>query len=248
MASPPPDAPEPAGFANCPECAYVATGTAEFCYACAHQSIETVHARHCNSCDQALGQTGACGNPLCDGRSVEQRGWEKIHAIAMRSGSLEGAISAYKYPPHIKGWAWIFGRIIVGYLESHRAEFERFGAIIPMPTFVGEGGREWDHVAKIVERAAVEGPDWPFKQGVISMTGPAPKMTSRAGFRDRADMAESTLQPLLLVEDQVSINGQDVLVIDDVLTTGVSMREVAKKLKEAGARSVTGLVLARQPF
>jgi hypothetical protein len=35
----------------------------------------------------------------------------------MRSGELEVAINRYKYA-EAKGWAWIFGRVLAGYLEQ----------------------------------------------------------------------------------------------------------------------------------
>lgn len=41
--------------------------------------------------------------------------------------------------------------------------------------------------------------------------------------------------------------GRHVLLIDDVMTTGASLASAAQALKEAGARSVTGLVAGRTP-
>ena len=132
--------------------------------------MEQLHPNRCASCDQTV-QTGAtCGNPLC-GRSVELRGWEYIWAIAMRSGHLKSVISAYKYND-VKGWSWIFGRILVGYLERHIDAFDTFDVIIPTPTFIGPGGRSWDHVGTIIERAEVEGPLWPFRRDIMSKTAP----------------------------------------------------------------------------
>jgi len=42
-----------------------------------------------------------------------------------------------------------------------------------------------------------------------------------------------------------SWQGQHVMIVDDVMTTGASMHAVAKVLKQAGATRVTALVLAR---
>lgn len=44
---------------------------------------------------------------------------------------------------------------------------------------------------------------------------------------------------------QHSWQGQHVVIVDDVMTTGASMHAVAKVLKQAGATRVTAVVLAR---
>jgi predicted amidophosphoribosyltransferase len=41
------------------------------------------------------------------------------------------------------------------------------------------------------------------------------------------------------------VAGARVLVLDDVLTDGSTLREVARVLRRAGAREVAGLILAR---
>jgi ComF family protein len=46
---------------------------------------------------------------------------------------------------------------------------------------------------------------------------------------------------------RTSVTGLHVAVVDDVLTTGASLHEVAHMLKAAGALTVTNLVLARTP-
>lgn len=47
------------------------------------------------------------------------------------------------------------------------------------------------------------------------------------------------------VQKPEAITGQDVLIIDDVITTGATCRALAKTLKKAGARSVSVLAAAR---
>ncbi|MFZ9336043.1 MAG: phosphoribosyltransferase family protein, partial [Burkholderiaceae bacterium] len=44
-----------------------------------------------------------------------------------------------------------------------------------------------------------------------------------------------------------AVQGRQVLLVDDVMTTGASLRAAAGALLQAGARSVSALVLARTP-
>ena len=59
------------------------------------------------------------------------------------------------------------------------------------------------------------------------------------------------IAPLILmatafvVANKNIIRGKNIIIIDDILTTGTTLNECAKVLKEAGAKKVWGLVLAR---
>jgi ComF family protein len=47
------------------------------------------------------------------------------------------------------------------------------------------------------------------------------------------------------VKDSQKIKNKNILLVDDVLTTGATMEEAAKTLKKAGAKKVVGVVLAK---
>jgi predicted amidophosphoribosyltransferase len=196
-------------------------------------------------CDGVLGEGGECGNPLCRDGALS-RGWKVIYAVAMRSGTLQDVISRYKYDG-LKGWAWIFARVLVGYLEQELL-LDDWDLIIPMPTFVGGGGRDWDHIDLVLERALVEDPDLPVRRDVMRKVKATPRLVGQSGFAARALVAETHIYPALEITDPRAVAGMRVLVFDDVFTSGLTLREVAQKLKQAGALSVGGIVLARQPF
>jgi len=167
----------------------------------------------------------------------------------MMTGTLEQVIKRYKYHD-VKGWAWIFGRVVVGHLDENAGVFKRFDVIIPSPTFVGDGGRSWDHIALIVERAAAEGGNrWPFAHGtplLIEQTAPTDSFAGK-GWRPRFDIAREQLAPALHVPNPSLVRGRSILLIDDVFTTGITTHFVGHELARAGATEVASLVLARAP-
>ncbi|WP_311921608.1 ComF family protein [Heyndrickxia sporothermodurans] len=53
------------------------------------------------------------------------------------------------------------------------------------------------------------------------------------------------LQQVFNRRDDVKLEGENILLIDDIYTTGSTLRHAAKILKEAGAKSVTSITIAR---
>jgi predicted amidophosphoribosyltransferase len=214
------------------------------CFECANRTIERIAKGGCLTCDGRLDAANHCGNPLCND-DPDDRGWLLNYAIAMRSGELERAINRYKYDNR-QGWALIFARMLVGYLEEHLL-LEDWDLVIPMPTFVG-GRRKWDHTGLVVERAQIEAPRMPFRLDVTRKVKDTQSLVGQQGFHARALVAENEIGPALEVIAPAAVAGNKVLVFDDVFTGGLTLREVARKLKQAGASDVGGIVLARQPF
>ncbi|MGC1184368.1 MAG: ComF family protein [Candidatus Dormiibacterota bacterium] len=191
-----------------------------------------------------------CRNPLC---SRADRYFQWNFSIAMRSGALKRAINAYKYEG-ASGWALIFGRILVGFLDRRTTSFESFDLIVASPTFVGEGSRNFDHTRRVLEKAAAEAPpgkSWPFDLATppaIIKTGPTEPLTGKT-YQQRRDIAEGPFRDALLVPDPGRTRGLTILVYDDVFTDGRTLDEVARSLRlQGGAQAVCGVTLCRQPW
>jgi predicted amidophosphoribosyltransferase len=165
----------------------------------------------------------------------------------MRTGPLRRAIDRYKVEGR-QAWAAIFGRVLLGYLNANDAVFQRYDLIIPSPTWVGEGGRAFDHTGLVIERAIMEDDGtWPFRTGVVQKTEATAPFRGKT-WRSRYEIAERELKPALCVPDAEMVRGRRVLVYDDVYTEGLTLRAVASSLRDAGAVEVSEIVLARQPY
>jgi predicted amidophosphoribosyltransferase len=242
---------QPSGFGNCGSCLYRDSGSAAICFACAAQTVEHVSDNRCVICDQRLTEDTSCTNHWCR-QADDVRGFGVVFAIAMRTGALEDAINRYKFGDKY-GWASIFGRVVVGYLDEHSKIFEQYGLIVASPTYLGPGARRtFDHIGSILAAAKVEDVrGWPFddvSNPAIVKTAETPSMTSMATVYERRNMAATELRAALSVPDPARVRDRAILVLDDVFTDGTTLREIAFALKNAGATRVDGLALSRQPW
>jgi predicted amidophosphoribosyltransferase len=166
---------------------------------------------------------------------------------------VELALNRYKYGG-VRSWAPVFGSMLVELMERRRRLLEPFDLIAASPTFVGPGGRPFDHTRAMLIEAARQPPSgrgWPFDNGtvpVIVKTGPTPRLASLC-HRERRRVAEEQLRPVLHLPDRGRTAGRRILVVDDVFTDGRTLDEVARALRlQGGAREVCGLTLCRQPW
>jgi predicted amidophosphoribosyltransferase len=221
----------PAGFAACADCAYREGGSAAICFACASEHTEPISTNACRVCDQVLKDDGSCGNPICN---WEDRGFSLVWAISMRTGEMKRTITRYKYDEKW-GWAGIFGRILVGFLNEYAPTFEDYDLIIPSPSYVGPGAtRTFDHTRRIIEAAEVEEPiRWPFAYDVVVKVASTQRLVGK-NWQQRRLIAEGELRDALQVPDPSRVDGKSILVVDDVFTEGFTIREVALALIGAG--------------
>jgi predicted amidophosphoribosyltransferase len=68
------------------------------------------------------------------------------------------------------------------------------------------------------------------------------------GYQERRRIAEGPLRDALRVTRGQTIRGKRVLVYDDLFTDGLTLNEVARVLRIAGAAEVCGVTLCRQPY
>ncbi|PRH80741.1 hypothetical protein C6N75_02250 [Streptomyces solincola] len=71
-----------------------------------------------------------CGLPEAE------RGFSRVDAVAMYSGALRDKIHKLKYEGRA-GWAMIFGRLLVGWMDSHPEAMRGVDYIVGNPTHTG---------------------------------------------------------------------------------------------------------------
>jgi predicted amidophosphoribosyltransferase len=196
----------------------------------------------CPVCSQALLRPGPCPNWWCRRRD---RAFSVVFAVGVHDGSLRHAVLRYKYR-HERWWAAVFAGLLADHLVAHSTWFEEFDFLIPTPCYRGPRARRgWDPVGEIALRLRpLVDPWWEVAFGVLSKRRETPPMQGRPRVSRQA-LAAGPLRSSLFVTDPRRVAGARILVLDDVLTEGSTLREVARALRRSGAREVAGLVLAR---
>jgi predicted amidophosphoribosyltransferase len=168
-----------------------------------------------------------------------------VFVAGVHDRSLRHAIARYKYGGE-RWWARVFARVLAEYLFDHATWFEEFDVIAGVPSYLGPGSRRsWDPVAGILgELAAMTDPWWEVAPRTIVKTCETPPLQGLT-WRRRLDVSSRELRRSLVVPRPPEVAGARILVVDDVMTGGSTIREVARALCKAGAEEVAGLVLAR---
>jgi predicted amidophosphoribosyltransferase len=197
----------------------------------------------CGCCDRPGPPGRPCPNGLC---ARADRGWSFVVSVGAHAGALRRVVAAYKYRSQ-RRWEPVLAALLAGVLTTHATWFEELDLLVPVPAYLGPGARRgWDPVgalfAAVADRVAGA---WDAAPGAVTKVAETPAMQGRRGW-ERSRLAESGLRPALTVSDPARVAGRRVLVVDDVLTGGSTLREVALALQGAGVAEVGALVLARR--
>lgn len=177
-----------------------------------------------------------CGLPgreaVCDGCALRPPAFDACRAGALFGGPIADAIHALKYG----GRAAVAGPL--GAWLSARSAIPRSARVAAVPLArerrIGRGYDQAALLADAVARAARV----PRLRGVLRRVRDTPPQVGRSREQRLRNVsgAFAATRPL---------SGHEVVLVDDVVTTGATASACAEALRAAGARSVTVLALAR---
>ncbi|MDO4784185.1 MAG: ComF family protein [Propionibacteriaceae bacterium] len=180
----------------------------------------------CASCEAELG--------VCVPVRVSRPGFpEPIWAAGPYRGALKGLIPAYKDAQALH-LARPLGRLLASCVS-------RLGAgalLVPLPSSPGAVRRRGDdHMRRLVRKAA-------------SWLDPEPRLAVALRARahgDQAELSAGARQGNLAHTMSAAPGCGDVIVCDDIVTTGASLAEARRALLEAGYRVRGAAVIAHTP-
>jgi competence protein ComFC len=191
----------------------------------------------CAKCSEpffgAITQTFRCAN--CEHRTLH---FESAVAVYRSRGLVRNLVHAFKYG-HQRHLRHPLSEWLGETMNDSRLRGRRFDLIVPVPLHPArERDRGFNQAALVAELFArqVGVPLRPVLQRI--------RYTTTQTAYDRAERMEN-LRNAFRLRKKANVRELHVLLIDDVLTTGSTLSECARVLKEAGAISVYAATAAR---
>lgn len=161
---------------------------------------------------------------------------EKIYAKFIYANPLRKMLHKFKYDKqlHLK---WPLGYLINQLIQELDVKVDY---IVPVPTHhIRRKERGYDHIQALLEYYIATSEIIPVKNNLVIKTIFYQRQVGLSKIQRGANIINS----FKVVGD---VTNKTVLLVDDVYTTGSTLNELAKTLKQAGASSIYACVLLRK--
>lgn len=201
----------------------------------------------CKDCWELASPIGAdicirCGNPLTRRGVCEQcrqkppdpiRG---IRGVFFYNGPVAQGIRSLKYHG-IRPLAPILAAPLIDYIREHPIPFDGLTPVPLHPQKLAERGFNQSHLLASHIASAL---DIPIRSDLIQRT----KATRPQAQLNREERQEN-VKGAFSVIGNARLDGETILLIDDVATTGATLKACAQALKDLGAGDIWALTVAR---
>ncbi len=202
------------------------------------QAIPYISHSSCNRCGTILGPHATTkmqeGCATCKGKHLP---FNTLTSIAHYDGVMKTLIHKFKYARQ----KFLFSLLndIVLTSEKPKEIVPDIDVIVPVPLHWLKKMRRGFNQSELLSRGIHKHFSKPLSTNNLCRIKNTVSQTQLTKRQRQANIRDA-----FFVNYPKSFNGKKVLLVDDVLTTGVTASECSKKLREAGAESVHLLILA----
>ena len=226
------------------------------CSGCAERASAPQGGLLCGVCGEGLGlegerawrQFGVAGEvPLCALCRRAKPEFTRAVAWGLYDDELRELLQGLKYAAGMEKAAGLLGRLLADAMLLLEPETAREVVVLPVPLARGRRReRGFNQVDRLLEVALPElrrrAPGWRLElRPRVLVRGR--ETESQWGLTPRQRRAN--VRGAFAVEDAARVRGREVMVVDDIYTTGATARECARVLMAAGAAKVWVVTLSR---
>ncbi len=203
------------------------------CFDCAKE-ISVIRTSTCPECGRISANGQFCR--ACKGRHRDLALKGIVVATHYEGGPIKELIHCLKYSGYIS-LAEHLGELICGRVSNLR-DLKNF-VVVPVPLHISRKNRRGFNQSELIARHVSAKLDLPGGDA----------LARNQNTRPQAELPRAkrliNLEGAFSCQDAEFVEGKKVLLIDDVATTGATLNECAKALKNAGAKEVWGAVVAK---
>jgi ComF family protein len=206
----------------------------------------------CWSCQAAISKIGPplcaiCGDAaagriddefICHVCADDRPGYDIARSACRYDGPLRDMIQAFKYN-HALWYRDELAELLRACVDVHY-DMARIDAVASVPLFHARRRERGYNQAAVLASALARKIRKPLMRSALTRTRPTPTQTHLTA-RDRLPNVKGAFEP----RRPERLNGKTILLVDDVMTTGATLSECARALKNAGAKAVYAVTLAR---
>lgn len=217
------------------------TGNAALCDACSKHFL-TTHDHRCPQCALPVSANETLGPQRCGACLTAPRAFDATIVVADYAAPLDHLVLALKFGSRL-ALAPLFARLLHQAIQQSDMPMPDLLTAVPLgdKRLAERGFNQALEIARPLARMLAV----PFEPQLLA--------------RSRETLMQSRLHPderhrnirhaFMLQKHAIErIQGRHVAIVDDVMTTGETLNEIAATLKRGGASRVTNLVFARTPL
>ena len=228
------------------------------CRICDRMLTEATRIPICNQClgsfQQILGTVcDKCGTPVegapaenqrpficprCTNPDYRSLAFDRVRSWSFYDGAMVQAILFLKFE-NIDPLGELFARLLAEMAVLGGPAFEADG-VVPVPLHRRRQRERGYNQTALIAKPLARRLGLPYKSVLLTRIRPRPESI--------CSLSMSVGSPFVALLPHVRASQVDnlrVLLVDDVMTTGATLDSCAKTLRDAGAKSVTGLTVAR---
>jgi ComF family protein len=209
-------------------------------------SIKAIEGPVCEVCGERVPDTAhAVAETKCMLCRRARLPFAKAMAYGSYNGALRGMVHLLKYEGVLPA-ADVLASVLAPVLEDVAAKCEGEALLIPVPLYRGKQRQREFNQSEMIARAAIKHiPEQSSKKIRFAADALARLRDTRSQTGLTRHQRRENMRGAFAVKDAALVTGRDIIVVDDVLTTGTTAAECARVLRRAGAKKVYVATVAR---